>query len=75
MAILGAVSLLVLFFLCYAFSRLYYSSKPLPPRREETPPPPPPEPKPPETVYYIVEKKSKRPKQSFSEPKEINFKK
>lgn len=74
MAILGAVSLLVLFLLCYAFSRLYYSSKPLPPRREEAPPPPP-EPKPPETVYYIVEKKSKRPKQSFSEPKEINFKK
>ncbi len=30
--------------------------------------------KPPEPVYYIVEKKRKKPKTSYSEPKEFHFK-
>lgn len=43
--------------------------KPEPPKEKDTPSPPKPEP-----VYYIVEKKRSR-KSSYSEPKEIKFKK
>lgn len=43
--------------------------KPEPPKEKAAPPPPKPEP-----VYYIVEKKRSR-KSTYSEPKEIKFKK
>ncbi|MDE6441618.1 MAG: hypothetical protein K2L12_02570 [Clostridia bacterium] len=43
--------------------------KPEPPKEKVAPPPPKPEP-----VYYIVEKKRSR-KSTYSEPKEIKFKK
>ena len=33
-----------------------------------------PAPQPQEPVYYIVEKKTRRPKSSYSEPKQIKFK-
>lgn len=73
MAVLGAISLILLFLLCHALSRLYYFHKSPPP------PPPPVEEKAEEKrvevepVYYIVEKKTRKKKPSYGEPKQIKF--
>ena len=44
---------------------------PAPEKKEEKKPP---AEQPQEPVYYIVEKKTRRPKSSYSEPKQIKFK-
>ena len=43
---------------------------PPPPKQEKQAPAKPPQ----EPVYYIVERKTRRPKTSYGEPKQINFK-
>ena len=48
------------------------SEPPKPPERKEEKTAPTPQAQ--EPVYYIVEKKTRRPKSSYSEPKQINFK-
>ena len=72
-AVGGAISLVVLFLLCFfgVHIYLYLSAK----RKEPPPEPPATEPPPePEPVYYIVEKKRRRVKEDYSAPKRIDFK-
>lgn len=73
MATLGLVYILVTFIVCFALVHIiklavvgFFSLKKKPPEEKK------PEKKP-EPVYYIVEKK--RAKKSYSDPKEIEFKK
>lgn len=78
----GAVWLVVIFAICFIvvhgikLALLGYRSLG---KKQQTEPEKKAEPKPskpakvPEPVYYIVEKKKKKPKVSYSEPKEIRF--
>lgn len=74
MAIIGLVYLLITFIACFAFVHIiklavagFLSLKKKQPEPEKKPE------KKPDPVYYIVEKK--RAKKTYSEPKEIQFKK
>lgn len=74
MAMLGLVYILVTFIVCFALVHVimlavvgFFSLKKKPPEAEKKPE------KKPDPVYYIVEKK--RAKKTYSEPKEIEFKK
>lgn len=74
MAMLGLVYILVTFIVCFALVHViklavvgFFSLKKKPPEAEKRPE------KKPDPVYYIVEKK--RAKKTYSEPKEIEFKK
>ena len=77
---IGALYLFLTFIICFILVHViklaYIGLKSLK-KKPEPPPPQPkkekPEPKP-EPIYYIVEKKRSR-KSSYSEPKEIKFKK
>lgn len=76
MAALGFVYLILTFIVCFAIVHViklaaigFFSVK----KKKQEPPPPKPEKKT-EPVYYIVEKKRAR-KSTYSEPKEIQFKK
>ena len=75
MATLGLVYLLVTFIVCFAIVHViklavagFFSLKKKKPAEPEKKPE-----KKPEPIYYIVEKK--RAKKTYSEPKEIQFKK
>ena len=75
---IGILYLFLTFLFCFVLVHLIKlayiglmstKKKPEPPPKEKPPAPPKPEP-----VYYIVEKKRSK-KSSYSEPKEIKFKK
>ena len=76
--LIGILYLFLTFVVCFILVHLIKlayigllstKKKPEPPKEKVAPPPPKPEP-----VYYIVEKKRSR-KSTYSEPKEIKFKK
>lgn len=76
--IIGLLYLFLTFIICfilihtiklaYLGFKLSRRKSPPPPKESHTPPPPP------EPVYYIVEKKRSK-KSTYSDPKEIKFKK
>ena len=75
---IGVLYLFITFVVCFILVHLIKlayigllsaKKKPEPPKEKVAPPPPKPEP-----VYYIVERKRSK-KSTYSEPKEINFKK
>lgn len=78
MAILGFVYIILLFVLCFTAVHVIKLAavgfKSLKQKPQPKPEPKPAEKKPPEPVYYIVEKK-RRSKASYSEPREIRFRK
>lgn len=75
----GVFWLIMLFAFCFFFVHLVlyakagwdavHRKKPTPTEKPKDAQPE----KKPEPVYYIVEKKKKRPKSTFSEPREIHF--
>lgn len=86
----GAFWLLFLFFVCFFGIHIvrlakigwqYRKGAPKPAPKAEEKPRPAPQPQapqtpqaPPEPVYYIVERKRKRPRETYSTPREIRFK-
>ncbi|MBQ9117849.1 MAG: hypothetical protein IJY11_01445 [Clostridia bacterium] len=66
----GCMGLVLLFAFCFFAVHIRLFSK----KERKDPPPPEPPPTEPEPVYYIVERKRKRAKDSFSDPKRIDFK-
>ena len=75
MAALGFLYLIITFVVCFAFVHLIKLAVAgfLSLRNKKEPQPEPKKEKKPEPVYYIVEKK--RARKTYSEPKEIQFKK
>ena len=67
------LTFVVCFILVHVIKLAYIGLVSLKKKREPPPEPPKPQPKP-EPVYYIVEKKRAK-KSTYSEPKEIRFKK
>ena len=69
---LGIVWLFIFFVSCFGIVHLVRAIFMLFRKKPTAPPPETPPQKTPEPIYYIVEKKSRR-KNSYSEPRKINF--
>lgn len=79
--VIGLLYLFLTFVVCFILVHLiklayigFKSTKKKPPEPPKEKPAPAPKPRQPEPVYYIVEKKRSK-KSTYSEPKEIRFKK